>query len=130
MYRVVPEHGNHEATITKDGQTCLEMYLDTPNIKRRLWYEIVVLDYRMPRPDSIGVAKRVLEAKRWFDRWRVFEVDKDGRIQLYATISITAGPSPHHQMIPLPTTRRSSSPSPDWPPSPSFSERMVHKPMV
>ena len=82
MYRVVPEHGNHEATITKDGQTCLHTYLDTPNMKRRPSYDIVVLDYRMPRPDGIGVAKRVLEAKRWFDTWRVFEVDKDGRIQI------------------------------------------------
>jgi CheY-like chemotaxis protein len=32
-------------------------------MKRRL-YEIVVLDYRMPRPDGIGVAKRVLEANK------------------------------------------------------------------
>jgi hypothetical protein len=33
MYRVVPEHRNHEATITNDGQTCLKTYLDTPNMK-------------------------------------------------------------------------------------------------
>jgi CheY-like chemotaxis protein len=63
MYRVVLGHRNHEATITKDGQTCLDTYLDTPNMKRRL-YEIVVLDYRMPRPDAIGVARRVLEANK------------------------------------------------------------------
>jgi CheY-like chemotaxis protein len=42
---------------------------------------LVVLDYRMLRLDGIGVAKRVLEANKWFDMWRVFEVDKDGRIQ-------------------------------------------------
>jgi|GEM_PF-5834865 len=35
MYRVVPEHKNHEATITKDGQTCVETYLGTPNMKSR-----------------------------------------------------------------------------------------------
>jgi hypothetical protein len=35
MYRVVPEHKNHEATITKDGQTCLETCLGTPNMKSR-----------------------------------------------------------------------------------------------
>jgi hypothetical protein len=27
-----------------------------------------VLDYRMPRLDDIGVAKRVLEANKWFDK--------------------------------------------------------------
>jgi hypothetical protein len=36
MYRVVPEDRNHEATLTKDdGQTCLETYLGTPNMKSR-----------------------------------------------------------------------------------------------
>jgi hypothetical protein len=33
MYRVVPEHRNYEGTMTKDGQTCLETYLGTPNMK-------------------------------------------------------------------------------------------------
>jgi CheY-like chemotaxis protein len=64
MYRVVLEHRNHEATITKDGQTCLETYLGTPNMKSRPSYDIVVLDYRMPRLDGIGVARRVLEANK------------------------------------------------------------------
>lgn len=41
-----------------------------------------MLGYRMPRLDGIGVAKRVVEANKWFDMWRICEVDKDGRIQI------------------------------------------------
>jgi hypothetical protein len=39
-----------------------------------------VLDYRMPRLDGIGVAKRVLEANKWLDMWRVFAEDIDGNV--------------------------------------------------
>jgi hypothetical protein len=69
-----------------------------------------VRDYRMPRPDGIGVAKRVLEAKKWFDRWRVFEVDKDGRIQIvgdhinnrYTVSTPPDDSSPHDEEEPEP----------------------------
>jgi CheY-like chemotaxis protein len=33
-----------------------------------------VLDYRMPRLDGIGVAKRVLEANKWFDKLEKMKV--------------------------------------------------------
>jgi CheY-like chemotaxis protein len=48
MYRVVLEHRNHEATITKDGQTCLETYLGTPNMKSRPSYDMSCLTTGCP----------------------------------------------------------------------------------
>ena len=75
-YKVVLESRDHEAVIAEDGNKCLEIYkqelleqqkrIDRDdnyggNKKDRPPFDVVVLDYRMPKKDGLEVAKDILE---------------------------------------------------------------------
>jgi len=64
LYRVALRSRGHEVTSTSDGLECLQVYKDTANKvgKERLTpYDVVVLDYRMPKLDGLETAKAILK---------------------------------------------------------------------
>jgi CheY-like chemotaxis protein len=86
QYQIVLEERGHEVKITNDGEECLEAYLtalstseqptgisvgtteskDTENRfstmdKNHLPFDIVILDYKMPRKDGLETAKAILD---------------------------------------------------------------------
>lgn len=88
QYQIVLEERGHEVKITNDGEECLEAYLtallstseqptaksvgtsvesnDTKNRystmdKNHLPFDIVILDYKMPRKDGLETAKAILD---------------------------------------------------------------------
>jgi CheY-like chemotaxis protein len=66
-YKIVLEERGHEVIITENGEECLDIYHS--ELKRRgnspLYssspFEVVVLDYKMPRKNGIEVAKEILD---------------------------------------------------------------------
>lgn len=88
QYQIVLEERGHEVTITNNGEECLKVYLtallsaikqptaisvgtfiesnDTKNKssfmeKNHLPFDIVILDYKMPRKDGLETAKAILD---------------------------------------------------------------------
>jgi len=61
QYKIELETRYHKVTIAQDGEECMRIYLDklsatdlgTP-------FDVVLLDYRMPKRDGIEVAKEIL----------------------------------------------------------------------
>ena len=54
VYKVILESIGHEVFLAKDGQECLRLFNES------LYpFDIVVLDYRMPRRDGISVAAEI-----------------------------------------------------------------------
>lgn len=72
LYRIALESKGHNVTITYDGQECLEVYrnavqkLAEANKKPSKYdpFDVVVLDYRMPRLDGLETAKEILALNR------------------------------------------------------------------
>lgn len=77
-YKIVLESRDHEAVIAEDGNECLEIYKhelleqqkrlekddnnnNRGNKKDRPPFDVVVLDYRIPKKDGLQVAKDILE---------------------------------------------------------------------
>ena len=72
-YLVILNAKGHGVTVTYDGAECLKVYNDTlarldDNSEEYLSthppFDVVVLDYRMPKMDGIDVAKLILEANK------------------------------------------------------------------
>ncbi len=63
-YRIALESKGHAVTLTDNGEDCLTEYRqaaaksdrETPD---RLPFDVVILDYRMPKKDGLGVAKEI-----------------------------------------------------------------------
>ncbi len=62
-YKIALEQRNHEVVLTEDGEECIKTYYDA--LKRMPKsngspFDVVVLDYRMPKKDGMEVAKEIL----------------------------------------------------------------------
>ena len=62
-YKLILEFKGHEVTLTNDGQRCLDVYktslLPVSSLPKST-FDLVILDYRMPKKDGIQVAKEIL----------------------------------------------------------------------
>jgi CheY-like chemotaxis protein len=71
LYRIALEDRGHKVTITPDGEAAVSQYKaqlknKIPNREERLRdgtfpFDVLVLDYRMPKKDGLQVAREVLE---------------------------------------------------------------------
>jgi CheY-like chemotaxis protein len=70
LYKQALEDRDHEVTVTSDGEECLKTYHEAfqemtlhsgSTMKhRRLPFDVVLLDYRMPQINGLEVAKEIL----------------------------------------------------------------------
>jgi CheY-like chemotaxis protein len=61
QYKVILEVRGHTITSTKDGQECVDAYRAELNSgKSGKPFDLVILDYRMPRLDGLGAAREIL----------------------------------------------------------------------
>ena len=61
QYKVILEERGHVIASTKDGQECVEAYRTKLNSgKPGKPFDLVILDYRMPRLDGLGAAREIL----------------------------------------------------------------------
>jgi len=72
-YLVILEARGHDVTATSDGAECLKVYKDTiaaldddseEYLSRNPPFDVVILDYRMPKMDGLEAAKFILEANK------------------------------------------------------------------
>ncbi|HEX9677218.1 response regulator [Nitrososphaera sp.] len=69
MYRVALEAKHHTVVITGDGEECIRVYREEvkkldKKPSRYVPFDVVVLDYRMPKMDGLEAAKKILEMNR------------------------------------------------------------------
>jgi CheY-like chemotaxis protein len=65
QYQLILKERGHKVTATADGQECVEVYakaMKAENTDRP--FDLVILDYRMPRLDGLGAAKEILKLSR------------------------------------------------------------------
>src|SRR5437016_10613468 len=71
LYRIALEDRNHKVTIAADGEAAMSTYMQALNAgsgpakEEKLRngtfpFDVIVLDYRMPKKDGLAVAKEVL----------------------------------------------------------------------
>ena len=72
-YQVVLESRGHEVTVTHDGIKCLKVYRDAISqldndsqeyLEKNPPFDVVILDYFMPRLDGLQAAKLILSANK------------------------------------------------------------------
>lgn len=68
MYKLALESGKHDVVIAKDGEECIQLYSSamkatkSPGIKGGSPpFDVVILDYRMPKKDGLQAAKELFE---------------------------------------------------------------------
>jgi len=74
QYQIVLEDRGHEVTVTEDGEECMEVYRSSvslpdaniDNINHSAQevsppFDLVILDYRMPKKDGLAAAIEILE---------------------------------------------------------------------
>ena len=67
-YKEALERANHKVTTTKDGRKCLEAYYqeykklqsETGDLNGISPFDVVVLDYKMPKKNGLDAAKEIL----------------------------------------------------------------------
>jgi CheY-like chemotaxis protein len=66
QYKIALEDRNHTVTLAMDGDECLSIYKKAMNDNSKCndyeWniFDVVVLDYRMPKTNGMNVAKEIL----------------------------------------------------------------------
>jgi CheY-like chemotaxis protein len=55
MYKIMLEDKGHQVTLTSDGEECVRAYNDALS-----QFDVVILDYRMPKMDGMQTAKAIL----------------------------------------------------------------------
>jgi CheY-like chemotaxis protein len=64
-YKLILEHSGHQVILTKDGSECLEVFMkhysqsSDKSGSLSSPFDMIVLDYRMPKKDGIEVAKEI-----------------------------------------------------------------------
>jgi DNA-binding response OmpR family regulator len=71
LYQIALEERGHKVTVMPDGERAINHYRSTLDAyirdkKERMWnssfpFDVVILDYRMPKVDGLEVAKEILE---------------------------------------------------------------------
>jgi CheY-like chemotaxis protein len=64
MYRAALESKGHDVTITHDGRECVDAYRQAAKKSGHSPFDVVVLDYRMPRVDGLQAAKEILKESK------------------------------------------------------------------
>jgi CheY-like chemotaxis protein len=59
QYHAVLQERGHEVVSTADGQECTEVFAEALKASESP-YDLVILDYRMPRLDGLGAAREIL----------------------------------------------------------------------
>jgi CheY-like chemotaxis protein len=60
-YKLMLEFKGHEVTLTGDGEKCLDVYKQSlSSSPRASMFDLVILDYRMPKKDGVQVAQEIL----------------------------------------------------------------------
>lgn len=69
-YQIILESKGHQVTTSQDGETCLKIYHDenarilqsepTHHLFKPLPFDVVIIDYRIPKKDGMEVAKDIL----------------------------------------------------------------------
>jgi CheY-like chemotaxis protein len=71
QYQVVLEERGHSVTLTDNGEDCLNLYMDalsscigdnSEKMHHPTPFDLVVLDYRMPKKNGLDAAKAILDA--------------------------------------------------------------------
>jgi CheY-like chemotaxis protein len=58
-YKIELEARGHNIVITEDGISCLKQY--NKELSKKEPFDVVILDYRMPKMDGMEVAKEILQ---------------------------------------------------------------------
>ena len=62
LYRIALESRGHEVTSTNDGEECVQQYKKSNSENASTFpYDVIILDYRMPRMDGMDAAKHILK---------------------------------------------------------------------
>ena len=56
LYQEIFQSRGHQVKLTFDGQECIMEYLASPKL-----YDMVILDYHMPKLNGLDAAKKILE---------------------------------------------------------------------
>jgi CheY-like chemotaxis protein len=69
IYKISLESKGHKTTLTYDGEECVARYRDAVNklggkTSKYEPFDVVVLDYRMPKMDGLAAAKEILKMNR------------------------------------------------------------------
>ena len=62
-YKIALEKRHHEVVVTESGDDCLDAYheaLKNTKSGSKVYFDVVVLDYRIPGKDGVEVAKEIL----------------------------------------------------------------------
>ncbi|MGI0048149.1 MAG: response regulator [Nitrososphaera sp.] len=67
-YKLILESRNHQVILARDGEQCVlayekvhrAMHSEFPSTEDRTPFDLVVLDFRMPKKDGVDVAKHIL----------------------------------------------------------------------
>jgi CheY-like chemotaxis protein len=60
QYERALEGSGHKVTATTNGEECLKVYM--AEVQKGAFFDVVVLDHRMPKMDGMEVARRILDA--------------------------------------------------------------------
>jgi CheY-like chemotaxis protein len=65
LYQQIFEARGHSVKVTLDGQECISTYLDAVNkaANSQNPYNVVILDYSMPKKDGFEAAQEILKAR-------------------------------------------------------------------
>lgn len=58
QYKIALEDRDHQVITTNDGEDCLKTY-DEHRTKSDSPFDVVIVDYRMPRRDGLNLAKQI-----------------------------------------------------------------------